>query len=118
MSRKPKERRPDRRCQMDGALERLGGSARTIRDMAAAGQIPGAAKFRGVWSFDIALLDAYVAEKEREACLSSARRQRVATGVKAPSGVEFKPAARITDGHYAQTIQKLRSAAARGSRSA
>jgi hypothetical protein len=111
MTNKPKSRR----CQMEGALERLGGSARTIRNMAAAGKIPGAAKFCGVWSFDIALLDAYVGEKERETCRNSVRLPRDAIGAKVSSGDEFKPADRTSAGHYAQTIQKLRSAAARKS---
>ena len=56
---------------MDGAVSRLGVEPRTIRDMAVAGEIPGAAKFRGVWSFDIALLDSFVSDKERETCQNS-----------------------------------------------
>jgi hypothetical protein len=52
-------------------VSRLGVEPRTIRDMAVAGEIPGAAKFRGVWSFDIALLDSFVSDKERETCQNS-----------------------------------------------
>src|SRR4051794_20029334 len=99
---------------MDGAVARLGGKPRTIRDMAAAGEIPGAAKFRGVWSFDIALLDAFIAEKERETCQNSLKPRRAAIGGTAFSMAGFKsPAAQTSDGHYAQTIQKLRLAAGR-----
>ena len=104
-----------RRCKIDGAVSRLGLEARTVRDMAAAGEIPGAAKPRGVWTFDIALLDAFVSEKEREACQNAthARPLKAASGGTAFSTAGFRPAAKTSNGHYAQTIQKLRQAAGR-----
>ena len=42
------------RCKIDGAVARLGLEARTVRNMAAAGDIPGAAKFGDTWTFDVA----------------------------------------------------------------
>lgn len=101
------------RCKVDGAVEILGERSRTIRHQAQAGNIPGAAKMFGTWTFDVALLRAFVAQREREACQSSARPRGAVTGAKASSGVEFKPAGRTSVGHYGQTIQKLRNAAAR-----
>jgi len=84
--------------------------------MAAAGEIPGAAKFRGTWTFDVALLDAFVSEKERETCQNSRRPQRDVTGGTAFSMAGFSfQTARTTDGHYKQTIQKLRENAAKRS---
>jgi hypothetical protein len=103
-----------RRCKISTAVEILGASARTIRNKAAAGLIPGAAKPFGAWTFDTALLHAFVAEKEREACQKSPRHQRAATGVMECSTDAFKsPAAPISGGHYGRTIQKLRQIAER-----
>jgi hypothetical protein len=112
MSRSTVERR---RCKIEGAEEILGEKARTIRTKAAAGLIPGAAKPFGTWTFDVALLHAFVAEKEKETCQSHRGPQRAVTGVKAPFGAAFKPGAVTSDGHFAQTIQKLRASAARRS---
>jgi hypothetical protein len=102
-----------RRCKMAVAVEILGESARTIRNKAAAGEIPGAAKIFGTWTFDEALLHAFVAEKEREICRSGARPRPAVTGAKAFCGAGYRPAVRTSDGHFAQTIQKLRQTAAR-----
>lgn len=103
-----------RRCQMAGAASRLAEKPRTIRNLAAAGKIPGAAKISGTWSFDIDLLDALVSERMKACQVASARRQRVATGGTAFSMAGFSvPAAKTSDGHYAQTIQRLRNVAAR-----
>jgi hypothetical protein len=105
-----------RRCKIDGAVSRLGLEPRTVRSMAAASEIPGAAKFRGTWTFDVALLDAFVSEKERETCQNSQKPQGVVTGGTAFTMAGFSfPTARTTDGHYKQTIQKLRENAAKRS---
>ena len=100
---------PRSRCKIDGAVARLGLEARTVRRLAAAGGIPGAAKIGDAWTFDIAKLDAFVSEKERETCQNGLKPQRAVTGGRIPSGVGFKPGAATTDGHFAQTIQKLRA---------
>ena len=73
------------------------------------GDIPGAAKFGDTWTFDVALLDAFVAEKERETWQNGRRPQRAVTGAMARSGAGYKPGVATTDGHFAQTIQKLRA---------
>ena len=102
-----------RRCKIEHAEEILGEKARTIRTKAAAGLIPGAAKPFGTWTFDVALLHAFVAQKEKETCQSDRRPQRAVTGGRAPFGGGYRPGAATTDGHFAQTIQKLRANAAR-----
>ena len=93
----------------------MGVEPRTIRDMAARGEIPGAAKIRGVWSFDIALLDAFVSEKERQTCQSAihARPLRAASGGLVSSTVASKPPGKTSNGHYERTIQRLRQVVAK-----
>jgi hypothetical protein len=112
MSRTAPERK---RCKMSGAVSRLAEEPRTIRDMAARGEIPGAAKMRGVWSFDIALLDAFVSDKERQTWQSAshARPLRDVSGGTVSSMGAYRPQAATSNGHYGQTIQRLRQAAAR-----
>jgi ribosomal protein S14 len=103
------------RCKIEGAVEILGERPRTIRHQAQAGKIPGAAKMFGTWSFDVALLRAFVAEREKIACQASGRPRGAVTGAKASCGEEFRPAGRTSAGHYAQTIQRLRASAAQRS---
>jgi hypothetical protein len=92
-----------KRCKIAGAVEILGESERTIRNKAAAGLIPGAAKLFGTWSFDVALLHAFVAEKERETS------QRAGTRAMAPvRGAASKPPG---NSDFTKVIQKLRLAA-------
>jgi hypothetical protein len=103
------------RCKISGAVARLGLEPRTVRSMAAAGRIPGAAKFGDTWTFDVIMLDAFVSEKERETCQNSRRLQRDLTGARVHSGGGYRPQAETTDGHFARTIQKLRSNVAKPS---
>lgn len=94
--------RRKKRCKIAEATEILGESPRTIRNQAMAGKIPGAAKIFGTWTFDIASLHAFIAQKERETS-DGARRPanlRPLHRGAAPS------APRTSD--VAQTIQKLR----------
>ena len=77
---------PRSRCKIDGAVARLGLEPRTVRRLAAAGGIPGAAKIGGTWTFDVAMLDAFVSEKERETCQNGLKHQRAVTGGRVPSG--------------------------------
>ena len=103
------------RCKIDGAVARLGLEPRTVRNMAAAGDIPGAAKIGDTWTFDVVMLDAFVSEKERETCQNSRRPRRAVTGGKVSFGAGFKPGAATTAGHFAQTIQKLRATVVKSS---
>jgi hypothetical protein len=54
------------RGDVKDAMRILGAGMRTVEDMAAAGLLPGAAKFNRRWSFDLQKLRRYVEEKERE----------------------------------------------------
>jgi hypothetical protein len=105
--------KPERGTIQD-ALSILGKADRTVRAMAAKGKIPGAAKIEGTWTFNLDLLRNYVSSKEQEAW-QRARPQRAVSGGRASSTVGFKPAAKTSNGHYEQTIQKLLQAAGRQS---
>lgn len=88
---------------MPGAIEILGESERTIRSKAAAGLIPGAAKLFGTWSFDVALLHAFVSQKERE----TSQKRRTFRPVAVTSAIPGSPG----DTDFAKVIRKLRLAA-------
>ncbi|NEU94834.1 helix-turn-helix domain-containing protein [Bradyrhizobium uaiense] len=98
-----------KRCKIGEAADILGESERTIRNQAAAGKIPGAAKIFGNWSFDIALLHAFVAEKEREAPQGAVKR----SGARNTAVQLGAPKPGISPG-YANALKKLRLLAAKG----
>ena len=56
-----------RRIQSRSAALALGISQRVVEDKARRGELPGAAKIGGVWTFDPEKLAAFIAEREREA---------------------------------------------------
>ncbi|WP_367184944.1 helix-turn-helix domain-containing protein [uncultured Bradyrhizobium sp.] len=70
MTREPRGRAPAsperQRVKIAEAVSILGLEARTIRDMAARGQISGAAKPRGIWTFDRDGLQQYLRDCEAE----------------------------------------------------
>jgi hypothetical protein len=107
-------KKPQLRGTVRDAVSILGKEARTVRALAAKGKIPGAAKIGGTYTFNLELLDTYVSSKEQELC-QSARRRQVVSGGTGYSTVGYKPAAKTSNGHYAQTIQRLREVAARPS---
>jgi hypothetical protein len=47
------------RVKIAQAVALLGLEARTVRDMAQRGEVPGAAKPRGIWTFDLAALEQF-----------------------------------------------------------
>jgi hypothetical protein len=101
--------RQQKRCKVAGAAEILGESPRTIRHQAQAGKIPGAAKPFGTWTFDVALLHAFLAQKERQA-LEAAHRADNANR-RLPNERLRTPG--TPKGHFAQAIEKLRQTAKR-----
>ncbi|WP_036010563.1 helix-turn-helix domain-containing protein [Bradyrhizobium yuanmingense] len=106
---------PRKRVKIAQAVSILGLEPRTVRDMAARGEIPGAAKPRGIWTFDAALLDQYNQARETEICQranEAGKLQRVVSGAVTSSTAAFRSAAKTSNGHYGQTIQKLRRLAA------
>jgi Helix-turn-helix domain len=71
--RKPRIREPDglraasERGSSEEAMVILGLPRRTVQNMAARGELPGAAKLGRVWTFDLAKLRRHVTMKERQA---------------------------------------------------
>jgi hypothetical protein len=118
---RPRAETARKRVKIAQAVSILGLEARTVRDMASAGEIPGAAKPRGIWTFDAALLDQFNQEREIAACRSAAggrKPQKAVSGGTACSTAGYRPGAATSNGHYEQTILKLRRAAARPSATA
>lgn len=99
------------RCAVEQAAAIIGLPLRTVQNMAARGEIPGAAKF-GRWTFDILKLRKLVEDRERASWLSAdQKRHPVATGVRIVSGAEFGRRAVPQAGsvsRYEQAIQQLR----------
>jgi phage terminase Nu1 subunit (DNA packaging protein) len=59
------------RAGVEYVMDKTGLSRRTVQAMAARGQIPGAAKFGKLWTFDRMKLARWIRDKERE-CQSQA----------------------------------------------
>ena len=102
----------DTRIQLKDATPLLGLPERTVRAMAACGEIPGAARLRGRWTFNLEKLRRYIAFKEAEACQGASPRRAV-SGAAARSGAASRLKVATSNGLYAQTIQKLQSAGTR-----
>jgi len=56
----------DERISLDDAVPLIGVSTRKLQQLAARGEIPGAAKFGRRWTFNLVKLRAYIAAKEAE----------------------------------------------------
>jgi len=106
-------KQPERGSIQDAASI-LGKHPRTVRAMAGRGELPGAAKIGGTWTFNLDILRTFVSSKEQEVW-QSVRPQRAVSGATTSSMGGYKPAAKISNGHYEQTIQQLRKLAARQS---
>lgn len=55
------------RIQSAAAARVLGVSRRTVQELALRGELPGAARIGGVWTFDAERLTSFVKERERDA---------------------------------------------------
>jgi hypothetical protein len=73
------------RCTIETAELILGLKRRNIQAMAARGEIPGAAKFGSVWTFDLAMVRHYV-KQQVEQQWRNARHRPAATGARILSG--------------------------------
>ena len=77
----------------------LGLKRRNIQAMAARGEIPGAAKFGSIWTFDIAMLRSYVKDQEEREWPRDVQKRRLAvTGARIPCGGAFARITATTDG--------------------
>ena len=77
--------------------------ARTVQDMAASGNLPGAAKMGKVWTFDPIAVRAWVRQKEAEAC-----RERTSISAAPLGGGASKSVDESTDEAYARLIHGRR----------
>ena len=91
----------------------IGVPVRTAQVMAARGDLPSAAKIGRRWSFNEQAIRAWLEQKEIE-CQSDVGHRPTPIGGVMSFGVGFGSRAnRLTNGHLAQTIQKLRRDASR-----
>jgi hypothetical protein len=107
----PKPRRPatdTERCAIDQAVAILGLPLRTVQDLAARGEIMGAAKIGRRWTFDLEKLRRFVRDKERQTWRSQGRPADVSGGAK-PFGVGFRFAGENSDGRFTQVTRRLRA---------
>jgi hypothetical protein len=102
------------RCGVEQAAAILGLSKRKVQDMAARGELPGAAKI-GVWTFDVERLRRYVQLKERQAW-QSGKRHPDAIGAAMPSGGAPRSMAEKSDGRFTRVTRRLRGQGARRGR--
>ena len=63
------------RIQSGAAARILGVSQRSVQELALRGELPGAARIGGIWTFDADKLAAFVAQRERDAERPDARKR-------------------------------------------
>ena len=100
------------RGTVEEAAAILGLPQRTVQDLAARGEIAGAAKFGRRWTFDLQKLRRLVKQKELQTW-QNARRRPDATGAPALSTAGLKFVAGTTDGRFTQLTRRLRASATR-----
>jgi hypothetical protein len=99
---------------IDDAVAILGRKKRIIENKAAMGEIPGAVKVWGRWTFDLEKLRAMVRDREKQQCAENIRRhQAAAIGVAIPSTRALGSKAGLSDGRFTQVTRKLRRSAVR-----
>ncbi|CAH1662073.1 HTH_17 domain-containing protein [Hyphomicrobiales bacterium] len=105
------------RIRIPAAAEILGVEPRTVQALALRGELPGAAKIGGLWTFDPAALRSWIKSQER-LCQEKAQRTRreksrrnTATGVATRYGQGSRLHLGSIDSAYEQAMQKLRNAA-------
>lgn len=76
--------RAPERIRAHHAATILGVELRTVQALAARGELPGAAKIGGLWTFDESALRLWIMEKS--ACLRSHQHQNIPTGAVTPYG--------------------------------
>ena len=99
------------RDNIDEAVAILGLSRRFVQERAAAGLLPGAAKFGRRWTFDLAKLREHVKEKEAETWeqAKSLKRRVAVSGTVTPfMDVSAALVRNRSSGHLKQMIQRSR----------
>lgn len=100
--------RPER-IRVAAAAAILGVEPRTVQALAARGDLPGAAKIGGLWTFDEAALRAWI--KERTTCPKDHPRRSTHTGVETRYGRDLPLQVANSVKACAQALQKLRRGA-------
>jgi hypothetical protein len=97
----------------------LGLKRRNIQAKSARGEIPGAAKIGGLWTYNLAKLRGYVEQEEERQWQQSVRRHRpVATGAAIPCGAALSSMVVKSDGRYKQITRRLRQSGGKRGKSA
>src|SRR5690606_19537578 len=94
------------RIRLRKAAEILGGNERTVQALALRGDLPGAVKIGGLWTFDEAALRNYI--KERTQCPRDRKPLNTPTGEAKSYGRASPLQARNSEKAWQQTLQKLR----------
>jgi excisionase family DNA binding protein len=102
------ERRRER-VRVDDAASILGISGRTVQALAARGEIPGAAKIGGLWTFDEAALRLWI--RERSTCPKNQGLQSTPTGGETRFGRGSRSTEKSIDRAYEQALRKWRPGA-------
>ena len=95
------------RVSIDKAVAVLGLPKRTVQELAARGEIAGAAKIGRRWTFDIEKLRRLVRQRERETWQNGKRRPD-AIGGAIPSGHGLRFVGAKSDGRFTQVTRRLR----------
>lgn len=97
---------PPERIRADRAAIILGIEIRTVQALALRGELPGAAKIGGVWTFEEAALRNHI--KERTTCPRDRRPLNTHTGEVASSGHASPLQVRNAEKAWQQTLRELR----------
>jgi hypothetical protein len=95
------------RVSIHKAVAILGLPLRTVQELSARGEIPGAAKLGRRWTFDIEKLRRLVRQRERETWQNGKHRPD-AIGAVIPFGRGPKFVGAKSDGRFTQVTQRLR----------
>lgn len=94
------------RIRADAAAGILGVEVRTVQALAARGEVPGAAKIGGLWTFDESALRSWI--KERTQCQKDRRPRSTATGEGKRSGRDLPLQATKSARACEQALRELR----------
>lgn len=94
------------RIRADAAASILGVELRTVQALAARGEVPGAAKIGGVWTFDESALRSWI--KERTQCPKDRQPRNTAIGEGRRYGRDLPLQAAKSAKAYEQALRELR----------
>lgn len=98
--------RPPERIRAHHAATILGVELRTVQALAARGELPGAAKIGGLWTFDESALRLWI--REKSVCPKDPQRQSTHIGVETRSGRDLPLQVAKSVKACEQALQRLR----------